>query len=172
MLGEARAGLEQVKQAVVDYVSAQWDANCLADVPALLAAIKGALAMVPLTRPAEQLGRCARYVTDELIEGHAPDWAMLDAFADAISGIDYYLERLCDDTTPPGDEVLNLVERSLTELGFGKGSEKLLRSEAKAAAPRAEDRDETPMRVRTVETPRNAAGSQRRRGIGPARSRG
>ncbi len=150
VLGEARSGLEQVKQAVVDYVSAQWDANCLADVPALLAAIKGALAMVPLTRPAEQLGRCARYVADELIEGYAPDWATLDAFADAISGIDYYLERLCDDTTPPGDEVLNLVERSLTELGYGKGGEKLLRSEARPAP--AEDRDETPMRVRAVDT--------------------
>ncbi len=151
VLSEARSGLEQVKQAVVDYVSAQWDANCLADVPALLAAIKGALAMVPLTRPAEQLGRCARYVTDELIEGYAPDWATLDAFADAISGIDYYLERLCDDTTPPGDEVLNLVERSLTQLGFGKDSEKLLRSEAKAAAQRAEDRDEPPLRVRATQ---------------------
>jgi chemosensory pili system protein ChpA (sensor histidine kinase/response regulator) len=140
VLGEARAGLEQVKQAVVDYVSAQWDANCLADVPALLAAIKGALAMVPLTRPAEQLGRCARYVSDELIEGHAPDWATLDAFADAISGIDYYLERLCDDTSPPGDEVLNLVERGLTQLGFGKGSEKLLR-EAKPITVRVERDD-------------------------------
>ncbi len=62
VLGEARTGLEQVKQAVVDYVSAQWDANRLADVPALLSAVRGALAMVPLARPAEQLSRCVRYV--------------------------------------------------------------------------------------------------------------
>ena len=63
VLGEARTGIEQVKQAVVDYVSAQWDTNRLADVPALLAAIKGALAMVPLTAAAEQLGRCGLYVS-------------------------------------------------------------------------------------------------------------
>ena len=69
---------------------------------------------------------------NELVAGYAPDWAALDAFADAISGIDYYLERLCDDTTPPGDEILNLVERSLTQLGYGAGSE--LRSEATGRA--------------------------------------
>jgi chemosensory pili system protein ChpA (sensor histidine kinase/response regulator) len=124
VLGEARTGLEQVKQAVVDYVSAQWDASRLAEVPALLSAVKGALAMVPLPRPAEQLGRCARYVENELMAGHAPDWSVLDAFADAISGIDYHLERLCDNTTLPGDEILNLVERSLTQLGYGEGSER------------------------------------------------
>ena len=130
VLREARTGLEQTKQAVVDYVSAQWDTSRLADVPALLSAVKGALAMVPLARAADQLGRCAAYVGRELIGGHAPDWTALDAFADAISGIDYYLERLCDDSTSPGDEILNLVERSLSQLGYGEGSERTLRLDA------------------------------------------
>jgi len=130
VLREARTGLEQTKQAVVDYVSAQWDASRLADVPALLSAVKGALAMVPLARAADQLGRCAAYVGRELIGGHAPDWTALDAFADAISGIDYYLERLCDDTTSPGDEILNLVERSLSQLGYGEGSQQTIRLDA------------------------------------------
>ena len=139
VLGEARTGLEQVKQAVVDYVSAQWDTNRLADVPALLSAVRGALAMVPLAQPAEQLGRCARYVANELIAGHAPDWEALDAFADAISGIDYYLERLCDDATHPGDEILSVVERSLVQLGYGEGSERALRAVAvPVAAPKVE----------------------------------
>ncbi|HTO58110.1 MAG TPA: Hpt domain-containing protein, partial [Pseudomonadales bacterium] len=124
VLGEARTGLEQVKLAVVDYVSAQWDVNRLADVPSLLSAVRGALAMVPLAKPAEQLGRCARYVGNELMAGKAPDWTELDAFADAISGIDYYLERLCADTAHPSEEILILVERSLTQLGYGEGSER------------------------------------------------
>ena len=130
VLGEARTGLEQVKQAVVDYVSAQWDTNRLADVPALLAAVKGALSMVPLPVAAEQLGRCGLYVSNELVAGNTPDWAALDAFADAISGIDYYLERLCEDAAAPGDEILSVVERSLTQLGYGAGSERALRPAA------------------------------------------
>ena len=136
VLGEARTGLEQVKLAVVDYVSAQWDVNRLADVPSLLAAVKGALAMVPLPKPAEQLGRCAAYVANELMAGKAPDWTALDAFADAISGIDYYLERLCADTAHPSDEILILVERSLTQLGYGEGSERAKQPISRPAATR------------------------------------
>ncbi len=127
VLGEARTGLDQIKQAVVDYVSAQWDPSRLVDVPALLSAVQGALAMVTLVRPAEQLGRCAKYVANELIAGRAPDWTGLDAFADAISGIDYYLERFCDDPAQPGEEILGVVERSLVQLGYGEGSERALR---------------------------------------------
>jgi chemosensory pili system protein ChpA (sensor histidine kinase/response regulator) len=139
VLGEARTGLEQVKQAIVDYVSAQWDTNRIADVPALLSAVRGALAMVPLARPADQLDRCARYVANELIAGNTPDWAALDAFADAISGIDYYLERLCDDAAHPGDDILNVVDRSLTQLGYGQGSERALRPLAMPAIVEPDD---------------------------------
>jgi chemosensory pili system protein ChpA (sensor histidine kinase/response regulator) len=138
VLEEARSGLEQVKQAVVDYVSAQWDVNRLAEVPALLAAVKGALAMVPLPHPAEQLNRCLLYVSNELMAGHAPDWSALDAFADAISGIDYHLERLCENTRQPGSEILDLVERSLAQLGYGRGSELAQRPPAIPAPVEAE----------------------------------
>ena len=130
MLGEARTGLEQVKQAVVDYVSAQWDTNRLADVPALLAAVKGALAMVPLAARPNNSADVAFMSANELVAGNTPDWTALDAFADAISGIDYYLERLCEDAAHPGDEILSVVERSLTQLGYGAGSERALRPAA------------------------------------------
>ena len=121
VLKEARNGLEQVKQAVVDYVSAQWDVRHLQGVPDLLAAVGGALAMVPLAQAAEQLQRCARYVRERLVPGPAPDWTALDNFADAISGVDYFLERLADDAGMPTQDVLGGVERSLTALGYGAG---------------------------------------------------
>ncbi len=150
VLGEARAGLDQVKQAVVDYVSAQWDPSRLIDVPALLSAVRGALAMVPLGEPAEQLNRCAKFVANELIAGNAPDWSGLDAFADAISGIDYYLERLSDDAAQPGDEILGIVERSLVQLGYGEGSELALRP---IVLPPSENESEmrAPAEAETVE---------------------
>ncbi|NJN50541.1 MAG: hybrid sensor histidine kinase/response regulator, partial [Gammaproteobacteria bacterium] len=121
VLAEARNGLEQVKQAVVDYVSAQWDARHLEGAPDLLNAVRGALAMVPLPQAADQLGRCGRYVRERLLAGETPDWTMLDAFADALSGVDYFLERLSDDAGMPGKDILGGVERSLSVLGYGEG---------------------------------------------------
>ena len=120
VLQEARNGLEQVKQGVVDYVSAGWDLKQIEDVPAVLGAVKGALAMVPLERPAELLGRCAQYVSARLLVDDAPDWTALDTFADAVSGIDYYLERLCEEASLPSEDILLLVERSLDALGRGE----------------------------------------------------
>jgi chemosensory pili system protein ChpA (sensor histidine kinase/response regulator) len=121
VLTEARSGLEQIKQAVVDYVSAQWDVRHLTGVPDLLGAVAGALAMIPLRQAADLLGRCARYVDERLIPGPAPDWSALDNFADAISGVDYFLERLCDDAGMPSQDILGGVERSLAALGYGAG---------------------------------------------------
>ena len=113
---EVRRGLETVKLKVVQYASTQWDANHLSEVPEILLGIKGALAMVPLSRPADLLGRCADYVQDVWVAGNKPDWQTLDVFADAISGIDYYLERLSENTVPKVDDILNLVEQSLSQL--------------------------------------------------------
>jgi chemosensory pili system protein ChpA (sensor histidine kinase/response regulator) len=117
VLNEARSGLEETKHAVVDYITAQWDVSRLEAIPDLLDAVKGALAIVPLAMPALQLGQCADYVRDHLLRGEKPDWQALDHFADAISGVDYFLERLIAEGAPPGDEILVVVQRSLAALG-------------------------------------------------------
>ena len=117
VLNEARSGLEETKHAVVDYITAQWDVDQLEAIPDLLGAIKGALAIVPLAMPASLLGQCADYVRNHLLLGEKPDWQALDHFADAISGIDYFLERLIAEGAPPGDEILVVVQRSLAALG-------------------------------------------------------
>jgi chemosensory pili system protein ChpA (sensor histidine kinase/response regulator) len=112
VLAEARNGLEHVKQCVVDYVSSNWDRTRLSEVPSLLGAVRGALTMVTLTRPADLLGRCSAFVERKLLSGKIPDWVTLDTFADAISGVDYYLERLCEQTSP-GEDIVTRVERSV-----------------------------------------------------------
>ncbi len=116
VLLEVRRGLETVKLKVVQYASTQWDADHLSDVPDLLMGIKGALTMIPLSRPAALLGRCAEYVQNAWVVGNIPDWQTMDVFADAISGIDYYLERLSENTVPKTDDILNRVEQSLAVL--------------------------------------------------------
>ncbi len=116
VLREARRGLENVKTAVVDFVTAHWDVRHLSSVNDLFDEICGALEIIPLKRVITSLRDCQAYVTDKLMQGHQPEWQELDLYADAISGVDYYLERLAEDQVGGSEDILQLAERSLVEL--------------------------------------------------------
>ncbi len=113
---EARQGLDQVKQDVVDFISSEWDPRHLRETPQRISAICGALEIIPLSRAAKLLARCGGYVATSLAGGHTPSWQEMDRFADAISGLDYYLERIGEATSYGVEDVLDLVERSLEAL--------------------------------------------------------
>tara|TARA_A100001037_G_scaffold42772_1_gene33757 strand:+ start:18955 stop:24762 length:5808 start_codon:yes stop_codon:yes gene_type:complete len=115
---EARAGLERVKQAVVEYISSQWTSACLEGVPEQLEEICGALGIIPLERAARLLAGCGAYVAARLMGSGQPRWDEMDALADAISGVEYYLERLGEESGVGADDVLDLVARSLQSLGI------------------------------------------------------
>ncbi|MEJ2087418.1 MAG: hypothetical protein P8Y69_02845, partial [Gammaproteobacteria bacterium] len=114
---EARQGLDQIKQDIVDFISSEWDPRHLKETPGRIAGICGALDMIPLARASRLLASCGHYIASTLSEGQKGGWQEMDLFADAISGIDYYLERIGEETSFGVDDVLDLVERSLTELG-------------------------------------------------------
>src|SRR5690625_6789846 len=67
VLRESRTGLEQVKDAIIEYIASQWDQTHLAKVPDTLRGIRGGLEMVPMPRPARLLGAAARYVEEQLL---------------------------------------------------------------------------------------------------------
>jgi chemosensory pili system protein ChpA (sensor histidine kinase/response regulator) len=116
VLTEARHGLELLKQGIVDYVSSHWDARHLQELPGALNGVASALRMVPLPEAAVLLDRCVAYLTEELLAGHVPDWRELDRYAGAVSGVDYYLERLATPGGAGADEILAYAQRSLAEL--------------------------------------------------------
>ena len=101
---------------MVDFVSTHFDARHLEETPARLREISGALEIVPLPRPIELLGQVRTYLETHLIGGEEPDWRDLDTFADAISAIDYYLERLAEDNPAAAEDILTVAERSLLTL--------------------------------------------------------
>jgi len=123
VLQEARGGIDQVKQSIVDFVSSKWNTGYLEESPNVLVAVQGALKMIPLPRAAQLLDQCSDYVNDQLLKGHHPDWKELDAFADALGGIDYFLERLFETGRAPGDDALDLTEESLRRLFTGSSEE-------------------------------------------------
>jgi len=123
LLRESRNTLEQVKSAVINFIASQWDTREIEHVPGLLHSIRGGLSLVPLDRVASMLASAERYISDVLLsDKHVPDWKQLDTLADAITSIEYYLERLAEGISDNAD-ILRIAEESLASLGFPVGEE-------------------------------------------------
>ncbi|UTW48031.1 Hpt domain-containing protein [Bacterioplanoides sp. SCSIO 12839] len=117
VLREARNVLEQVKDAIVEYIAKQWAADELADVPSLLHSIEGSLSMIPLPRVAGILSRAAAFVQNQLIhEELKPQWSVLDTLADVLTGVEYFIERYTEKPGNASEELLARAEESLLEL--------------------------------------------------------
>lgn len=119
VIKEARTALEQAKDAIIEFIASQWNHEHLARAPELLTQARGGLAMIPLERAAGLLEICRRYIEEQLLlRKLVPNWQDLDTLADAITSVEYYLERLCEDHAAPGDLILDVAEESLESLGY------------------------------------------------------
>ncbi|WP_303289782.1 Hpt domain-containing protein [Marinobacter sp. SS5-14b] len=123
LIRESRNTLEQAKSAIVNFIASQWDTREIDHVPGLLHSIRGGLSLVPLARVPDMLASAERYVSDVLLASkQIPDWRQLDTLADAITSIEYYLERLAEGISD-NDAILRIAEDSLASLGFPVGQE-------------------------------------------------
>ncbi|MDQ8037681.1 MAG: Hpt domain-containing protein, partial [Pedobacter sp.] len=118
VLRESRGALEKAKDAVIEYIASQWNPTHLESIPELIDTVRGSLSILTLKRPAEILAGASRYVSERLLAGqHRPDWQEMDTLADVITSVEYYLERIANDTHG-GDSILDIAERGLGKLGF------------------------------------------------------
>jgi len=119
VIKEARNGLELAKDAIIEFIASQWNHEHLARVPELLTQVRGGLAMISQERAAKLLENCNRYIQEQLLVRQAvPDWHSLDTLADAITSVEYYLERLSEDHNTQGEMILDVAEESLDSLGY------------------------------------------------------
>lgn len=119
VLRESRNGLEQAKDAIIEYIATQWDRAPLANVPNNLTEIAGGLDMIPLHKPAAILNSCSQYIAEQLLEKEGePEWQTLDTLADAIASVEYYLERLTGDRDEEDELLLSVAEESVMSLGY------------------------------------------------------
>ncbi|MHC8384931.1 Hpt domain-containing protein [Pseudomonas sp. LB3P14] len=119
VIKETRICLQQAKDMIVDYIDADWDRQHLQPLPALLTQVRGALAMIPLSRAASLIETCNHFIREHLLlDPDHPGWQELDSLADVVTSIEYYLERLSDDPEAPGEQLLDVAEKSLASLGF------------------------------------------------------
>ena len=119
VIKEARICLQQAKDMIVDYIDADWDRQQLQPLPELLTQVRGALAMIPLSRAANLVEACNSFIREHLLlDPHQPGWQQLDSLADVITSLEYYLERLSDDPQAPNEQLLDVAQKSLASLGF------------------------------------------------------
>ena len=119
VIRECRVGLEEAKDGIVEFIASQWDQSHLSDVPDKLSAVRGGLEVIGLNRPAKILRQCVVYIREELTgEGKPkPEWRSMDTLADAITSVEYYLERLTDDPET-SDDILDIARNSVAQLGY------------------------------------------------------
>lgn len=118
LIYESRNGLEQAKNCIVNFIASQWDHSEIEDVPELLDSIRGGLQIIPLPQAAKLLSACGTYIRESLLANKAiPDWQQLDRLADAITSIEYYMERIAEGAKD-NERILKVAEESVAKLGF------------------------------------------------------
>ena len=95
VVGEATTELAAIKHIIGEYLREPKDAGLLEAISRHVSVVEGSLRMLSLERAADLLrdwGRCASSLLAN--RGHAPRSETLDALADALVGLEYYLESV------------------------------------------------------------------------------
>ncbi|MBD3646570.1 MAG: Hpt domain-containing protein, partial [Pseudomonadales bacterium] len=142
VIRETRSGLAKAKDAVIEFVSSEWNHEKITDLSADLRMLRGGLQIVNQQRAADILLACAEYVDRKLVAGkRVPELSEMDDLADALTSIDYYLERLLESSSDPYLQMIEVAEQAVAKLGFDV-DEVLARAEAGEEAPDEEVTEE------------------------------
>ncbi len=140
---EAATNFSEVRNAFVAFVETDWEHAALDPVPRLLAEVAGAMRILQLEEPAGYLEALRRYSHVELIDKRqVPGGRDLDTLADALAGMEYYLESLRE---PHGQrqDLLDKTRDSLEALAYWPlpGGEIEIEIEIPAAQEAADEAD-------------------------------
>ncbi len=113
---EAKVDIAKVKEAIISFVSLPSDPSVLDQVPRYFRNVCGALKILLLTDASNTLEQLSRFISEELLEkGVQLEGERLNALAEVISCIEYYLESLVGGV---GDrqKTLEIAQVSMAEL--------------------------------------------------------
>ncbi|MFM8355973.1 MAG: Hpt domain-containing protein, partial [Gammaproteobacteria bacterium] len=115
-VAEIRQLMPAVEHAVVTFAGSNWSPQSIERLPAELNEIAAGLRAVELVDAARVIAGAARHVVNRWQRGETPDIAALDQFAGAITGIDYYLQRLTSSAPAGAADALAFATDSLRQL--------------------------------------------------------
>lgn len=115
---EARSALTLAKRAITAFIESDYDKMHLANLPATLHSIWGGLQMVDDPNAADVLKRVAVSIQDRLLDTKdAPPEQVLEALADALTSLEYYIESI-GQREDRNLDLLKLAESSLDDVGL------------------------------------------------------
>jgi chemosensory pili system protein ChpA (sensor histidine kinase/response regulator) len=121
---EAKVDIAKAKEAIIGFTESHGETRLLTSVHESLSRVQGALRVLEFNEPADILKQTIQYINVKLIDGQSvPDRQALNALADVISSMEYFLEALVDGV---GDrrEIIAIARTALdglfkTEIGVG-----------------------------------------------------
>ena len=119
VIQEAESGLALVKRALNSFSESNYDTSHIQNVASTLRAIRGGLIVMQFNRASAVIASCIRFVDEVLMQGN-PAVALqqlLETFADAVIGLEYYLDEVKSDKSAD-TAVLSIAEESLEALGY------------------------------------------------------
>ncbi|NRB79399.1 MAG: hypothetical protein HRU38_12145 [Saccharospirillaceae bacterium] len=118
LIDEAESGLSQAKRAISLFVDSQDDKNHLSTVLDTLNGVRGALIFLDCIDAANLVAKAMNFVHLKLLESEIPPAQdKLEAFADGISSLEFYLEGLLVEQKPD-EKVLKMTQDSLSQLDY------------------------------------------------------
>ncbi|MFT6038600.1 MAG: chemosensory pili system protein ChpA (sensor histidine kinase/response regulator), partial [Candidatus Azotimanducaceae bacterium] len=111
VIRETRNGLAQARDKIIEFVTSEFSQDKLEDLAPALRDLRGGLSMVNQQRSGDVLLACAQYVEFELLGTQpVPELVEMDDLADALTSIDYYLERLLESSSDPYLQMVDVAE--------------------------------------------------------------
>ena len=118
VIAESAEVLAKVKESFNSYAIDPAQFNLIANTPEHLNQVRGVLSMLSFDRAATLLQSANNYIAQEIVHKQTqPNQAALDAIADVITSIEYYLEAVGEARLNP-ESLLRVAEQSLTNLGY------------------------------------------------------
>jgi chemosensory pili system protein ChpA (sensor histidine kinase/response regulator) len=119
VIAQSRSVLFDAQEAVIAYVSEQWQSKHLQDTPQQLQDLAELMRPADFAAPAAILESCANYISTNIISQQlVPDWQALDALADALTSVDYYLERSSNGRQYDDEFLLKGAQDCVARLGY------------------------------------------------------
>jgi len=119
VIKEAESGLALVKRALSSFSDSNYDRGHIQNVGATLNSVRGGMIVLSLPRAAAVVACCVEFIDGCLMQNEQPAALrqLLETFADAVIGLEYYLDAVRTDKEAD-DTVLEIAEESLQALGY------------------------------------------------------
>ena len=114
---ECRVNLQRAQDSIVDFMASSGDKSAIEQVPTWLGGAEGGFRLLDLPQLASMMLSCKGYVEQNMLQSdNLPAQQELDALADVLTGVEYYLEGYDESGSHSLDTILVAAQSSLQSL--------------------------------------------------------